>query len=113
MVPSNCWVQGRNLAAKTIENETISLGFVRYGLIVCIERYNNALILFLCRVLPELNIANLRLEIDAQLDQPGLADDDDDDNHVPKNFIFIRNVGRHFAMVSTSYFISCQLGTWN
>ena len=79
MVPSNCWVQGRNLAAKTIENETISLGFVR--------------------VLPELNIANLRLEIEAQLDQSGMAQDED--THVPKNFIFIRNVGRHFAMVST------------
>ena len=62
-------------------------------------------------MLPELNIANLRLEIEAQLDQPGLADDDDDDNHVPKNFTFIRNVGRHFAMVSTSYFYF--LSTWN
>ena len=29
LVPLDCWQQGRNLATKTIENETISLGFVR------------------------------------------------------------------------------------
>ena len=29
LVPLSCWEQGRNLATKTIENETISLGFVR------------------------------------------------------------------------------------
>ena len=47
-------------------------------------------LIFVLRVLPELNISNLRMEIEAQLD-----------NHdVPDNFIFIRNVGRHFAMVS-------------
>ena len=29
LVPGSCWQQGRNLATKTIENDTISLGFVR------------------------------------------------------------------------------------
>ena len=160
LVPLSCWVQGRNLATKTIENETISLGFVRYGhwlghkqgdehFVTDFQqaaiwprfrqtsmkrislRINQSPCSFLCvwlldekwlsvilgrtcnlnevillysllwwflhhhwylflRVLPELNISNLRIEIEAQLD-----------NHdVPDNFIFIRNVGRHFAMVS-------------
>ena len=31
LVPLDCWQQGRNLATKTIENETISLGFVRWA----------------------------------------------------------------------------------
>jgi len=73
VVPLSCWEQGRNLATKTIENETISLGFVR--------------------VLPELNISNLRLEIEAQLDHQECP--------VPESYIFIRNVGRHFAMVKS------------
>ena len=47
---------------------------------------------FFCRVLPELNISNLRTEIEAQLDNQEFP--------VPQEYIFIRNVGRHFAMVS-------------
>ena len=50
------------------------------------------------RVLPELNISNLRLEIEAQLDHQECP--------VPESYIFIRNVGRHFAMVSIFYFLS-------
>ena len=41
LVPLGCWQQGRNLATKTIENETISLGFVRWAkvtiIILCIK----------------------------------------------------------------------------
>ena len=48
--------------------------------------------LVFCRVLPELNISNLRTEIEAQLDNQEFP--------VPQEYIFIRNVGRHFAMVS-------------
>lgn len=46
------------------------------------------------RVIPELNISNLRLEIETQLDHQ--------DTPLPENYIFIRNVGRHFATVRTS-----------
>ena len=35
LVPLDCWQQGRNLATKTIENETISLGFVRWAKVTC------------------------------------------------------------------------------
>ena len=48
------------------------------------------------RVLPELNISNLRLEIEAQLDHQECP--------VPESYIFVRNVGRHFAMVSINFF---------
>ena len=47
-------------------------------------------------MLPELNISNLRLEIEAQLDHQECP--------VPENYIFVRNVGRHFAMVSINFF---------
>ena len=43
-------------------------------------------------MLPKLNISNLRTEIEAQLDNQEFP--------VPQEYIFIRNVGRHFAMVS-------------
>ena len=46
------------------------------------------------RVIPELNISNLRLEIETQLDHQ--------DTPLPENYIFIRNVGRHFATVRTA-----------
>ena len=50
------------------------------------------------RVLPELNISNLRLEIEAQLDHQECP--------VPESYIFIRNVGRHFAMVRMNFCFS-------
>ena len=46
------------------------------------------------RVIPELNISNLRLEIEAQLDNSEFP--------LPESYTFIRNVGRHFALVSTN-----------
>ena len=48
---------------------------------------------FIYRVIPELNIANLRLELESQLEQ-------EQDSPLPPTYIFIRNVGRHFTTVS-------------
>ena len=45
-------------------------------------------------MIPELNISNLRLEIETQLDHQ--------DTPLPENYIFIRNVGRHFATVRSA-----------
>ena len=49
-------------------------------------------------MLPELNISNLRTEIEAQLDNQEFP--------VPQGYIFIRNVGRHFAMVSEEHLLN-------
>ena len=43
-----------------------------------------------CRVLPDINLEKLRSEISRQLDM----------SEIPQSFIFLKNVGRHFAMVS-------------
>ena len=93
LVPGLCWQQGRNLATKTIENDTISLGFVR-----SVEVLSAILSTASCfRVIPELNIANLRSEIESQLSNQ--------ESPLPHSYIFIRNVGRHFTTVR--YFPQC------
>ena len=45
---------------------------------------------FLFRVLPDLTIADLRSDISAQLET----------EVVPRHFVFVRGVGRHFTEVS-------------
>ena len=45
---------------------------------------------FLYRVLPDLTIADLRSDISAQLET----------EVVPRHFVFVRGVGRHFTEVS-------------
>jgi hypothetical protein len=44
----------------------------------------------MCRVLPDLSLENLREEMTSQLEPDSF----------PANFIFVRNVGRHFTTVS-------------
>ena len=58
-----------------------------------------------CRVLPELNLSNLRLEIGAQL-EPTESEEGSVESprsslsQIPPNFTFVKIVGRHFTMVS-------------
>ena len=59
------------------------------------------------RVLPELNLSNLRLEIGAQLDsteseEGSMESPRSSQSQIPANFIFVKNVGRHFTMVSSN-----------
>ena len=55
---------------------------------ICIEHF------LIFRVLPELNISQLRTEISSQLDADKL----------PLHYVFVRGVGRHFTEVGHLHF---------
>lgn len=58
-------------------------------------------------MLPELNLSNLRLELDLQLEQEGRV------GSVPSDFLFVRNVGRHFTVVSLQFWNMVFGPYWN